>query len=123
VVVLDGDWSTFTSDSDETELERRLVRFHAERMLHNPYSGRWLHRLFRSRALDDLSIDVWPVFLTDYAMARRIMRLDDIETEALAAGVIDQAESRRWQASLQRASALNSFFVSVNGVTLAGRKP
>jgi SAM-dependent methyltransferase len=123
VVVLDGDWSTFTIDSDETELERRLVRFHAERMINNPYSGRGLHRLFRSHGLQDLSIEVWPVFLTDYAMARRIVRLDDVETEALAAGVIDESESRRWQASLQRASALNGFFVSVNGVTVAGRKP
>jgi ubiquinone/menaquinone biosynthesis C-methylase UbiE len=122
VVVLDGDWGTFTIDSDEIELERRLVRFHAEHMINNPYSGRWLHRLFRSRNLQDISIEVRPVFETDYALARRMMRLDQIEQEALAAGVIDEDESRRWQASLQRGTAQTGFFVSVNGVTVAGRK-
>ena len=121
VVVLDGDWSTFTVDSDETALERRLVQFNAERMMNNPYSGRWLHRLFRSSGLQDIHIDVWPVFLTDYAVARRLMRLDQIEQEALAAGVIDADEARRWRESLQRA-AQSGFFVSVNGVTVAGRK-
>ena len=50
VVVLDGDWATFSIYSDEVELERRLVRFHAERMINNPYSGRALHHLFRSQA-------------------------------------------------------------------------
>ena len=108
---LDGDWSTFTIDSDETELERRLVRFNAERMMNNPYSGRRLHRLFRSRNVQDITIDVWPVFVTEYALARRLMRLDQIEQEALTAGVIDEDESsagkrassdpQQWMASSQ----------------------
>jgi hypothetical protein len=51
------------------------------------------------------------------------MWLDQIEQKALAAGVIDEGESRYWQASLHRNAALNGFFVCANGVTLAGRKP
>lgn len=121
IVVLDGDWATFTIYSDEVELERRLVRFHAERMMNNPYSGRALHRLFRSQGLQDISIEVWPVTLTDYALGRRFGRLDQIEQEALAAGVIDTEESNRWQASLRRAAA-NGFFSSTNGITVVGRK-
>ncbi len=121
VVVLDGDWATFSIYSDEVELERRLVRFHAERMINNPYSGRALHHLFRSQRLQDISIEAWPVTLTDYALARRMGRLDQIEQEALAAGVIDEGESSRWQASLRRAAA-NGFFSSTNGITVAGRK-
>jgi ubiquinone/menaquinone biosynthesis C-methylase UbiE len=122
VVVLDGDWSTFTIESDEIEIERRLVRFHAEHMVNNPYSGRRLSRMFRSRGLRDISIDVWPVLITDYALARRIARLDQIEREALAAGVIDEAQAGRWRASLERAASIDGFFASTNGVTVAGRK-
>jgi hypothetical protein len=105
-----------------TWLDRRLVRFHAERMMNNPYSGRALHRMFRSQGLQDISIEVWPVTLTDYALARRMGRLDQIEQEALAAGVIDEEESRRWQTSLRRAASMDGFLSSTNGITVAGRK-
>jgi hypothetical protein len=50
------------------------------------------------------------------------MRLDEIAREALAAGVIDAAETRRWEASLVRASVSGAFFASVNAVTVSGRK-
>jgi SAM-dependent methyltransferase len=123
IVILDGDWATFTVESDEVELERRLARFHAEQMIHNPYSGRTLRGLFGSHGLRDVTTEVWPVLVTDYASARRVSRLEDIELEALAAGIIDESESRRWRASLERAEARNGFFVCINGVMVAGRKP
>ena len=122
LVVIDGDWATLSIDSDETELERRLVQFHAADMMNNPFSGRHLYRMFRSRGLQDLDIDVQPVFLTDVALARQILRLDQIAEEALAAGVIDSEESRRWQASITRATASANFFASANAVMVSGRK-
>jgi SAM-dependent methyltransferase len=122
VVVLDGDWATFTIASDEIELERRLVRFHAERMINNPYSGRKLGGMFRSLGLQDVHVEGQPIIVTDYALARRVSRLDQIEQEALKAGAFDESDSRRWRASLQRAAALGGFFSSVNGVTVSGRK-
>jgi len=122
LVVLDGDWATFTIASDEAELERRLVRFHAERMINNPYSGRRLTAMFKSRGLQDVRVEAQPVIVTDYAVARRVSRLDQIEQEARQAGVFDEGDSRRWRASLQRAAALDGFFCSVNGVTVSGRK-
>jgi ubiquinone/menaquinone biosynthesis C-methylase UbiE len=123
IVVLDSDWATFTIDSDEPELERRLVRFHAERRMNNPYSGRMLHRFFRSHGLEEPIVEVWPVVLTDHALARRIMQLDQIAQEAQAASVLDEPELQRWQASLDRSASMDGFFASVNGVTVAGRKP
>jgi len=122
LVVLDGDWATFTIASDEIELERRLVRFHAERMINNPYSGRRLSGMFGSRGLQDVRVEALPIIVTDYALARRVSRLDQIEEEALRAGVFDQSDSARWRASLQRAAAQDGFFSSVNGVTVSGRK-
>ena len=123
IVVLDGDWATFTIESDETELERRLVRFHAEHMINNPYSGRGLRRMFNHRRLEDVSFEVWPIVVTDYSLARRVSRLDRLEQEALAAAAIDASEAARWRASLARAAALDGFFSSVNGVLVCGCRP
>lgn len=122
IVVLDSDWGTFTIDSDEAEIERRLVRFHADHMMNNPYSGRRLHRLFRSQRLQEISVEVWPVVLTDYGLARKILRLDQMEQAALATGAIDDGEAQRWRASLARSVAQNGFFASTNVVAVAGRK-
>ena len=122
LVVIDGDWATLTIDSDETDLERRLVQFHAAHMMNNPFSGRHLHRMFTRRGLQDIHVDVQPVFLTDVALARQVARLDQIAREALAAGVIDTEESRRWEASLARAAADGGFFACANAVTVSGRK-
>ena len=122
LVVIDGDWATLTIDSDETDIERRLVQFHATHMMNNPYSGRHLHRMFKSRGLRDIHIDVVPIFMTDVALARQVARLDQIAREALSAGVIDDAESRRWEASLARVAASGGFFASANAVTVSGRK-
>lgn len=123
LVVIDGDWATLTIDSDETELERRLVQFNAAHMMNNPFSGRHLRRMFTSRGFTDLTIDVQPVILADVAAARQMMRLNALTREALATGVIDAGEAQRWEASLTRASDSGAFFASVNMVLVSGRKP
>jgi SAM-dependent methyltransferase len=122
VVVLDGEWSTLTIDSDETGIERRIVRVHAERMMNNPHSGRRLLRMFRGAGLQDVTLEVWPVVMTDYRLARKMMRLDQIEQVALDAGVVEAEELQRWRASLERAAAVDGFFASTNGMTVAGSK-
>lgn len=123
IVVLDGEWSTFTVDSSEVEIERRLLRYHAEHMINNPHSGRSLRRQFRERGLIDVTVEVWPVVMTDYEMARQLLRLDMLTEEAVANGVVTPTEARQWQESLQRAADIDGFFASTNGVTVAGRKP
>ena len=123
LVVVDSDWATLTIDTDESELERRLVQFHAAHMMNNPYSGRHLHRMFCRRGLQDIRLIVHPVLITDVAVARHILRLDHLAVEALAAGVIDAGESLRWQASLSRAAASGGFFACANAVLVSGQKP
>ena len=123
LVVVDTDWATLTIDTDETELERRLVQFHAAHMMNNPYSGRHLHRMFYRRGLQDIEVNVHPVFITDVDVARQILRLDHLAEEALAAGVIDDGQALRWQGSLSRAAASGGFFASTNAVLVSGRKP
>jgi ubiquinone/menaquinone biosynthesis C-methylase UbiE len=44
VVVLNTDWSSLSTDSNETDIEHRMARFLAESFVHNGYSGRKLYR-------------------------------------------------------------------------------
>jgi len=123
LVLIDTDWATLTIDTDETELERRLVQFHAAHMMNNPYSGRHLNRMFHRRGLQNIRLKVQPVCMTDLALARQILRLDHIAEEALAAGAIDAEQASRWQQSLARLSTAGGFFASLNIVMVSGQKP
>jgi ubiquinone/menaquinone biosynthesis C-methylase UbiE len=122
VVVLDTDWGSLSTDSDETDIERRLVRFLAESFVHNGYSGRKLYRLFKQQNLADITFEVFPVATSNYALARQATRAERNEQEALMAGAITSEEIHRWQADLEHADLEGNFFCSVNVVMLAGRK-
>lgn len=122
VVVLDTDWGSLSTDSDETDIERRLSRFLAESFLHNGYSGRKLYRLFKQQNLADISFEVFPVATTNYALARHGMQAEKNEQEALKAGIITAKELHRWQTGLEQADSEGIFFFSVNLMMFAGRK-
>jgi ubiquinone/menaquinone biosynthesis C-methylase UbiE len=122
VVVLDTDWGSLSTDSDETDIERRLARFLAESSLHNGYSGRKLYRLFKQQNLADISFEVFPVAIPNYASARQVTQAERIEQEALKAGVLTARELHLWQASLEQADSEGVYFSSVNLMLFAGRK-
>jgi ubiquinone/menaquinone biosynthesis C-methylase UbiE len=122
VVVLDADWGSWSTDSDEIDIERRLARFMAESSLQNGYSGRKLYRLFKQQNLANISIEVLPVAILNYNLARQTTQAERVEEEALKAGVVKAKELYRWQASLQQADSEGIYFSSVNIIMLAGRK-
>jgi ubiquinone/menaquinone biosynthesis C-methylase UbiE len=122
VVVADTDWGSLSTDSDETDIERRLTRFLAESCLHNGYSGRKLYRLFKQQNLADISFQVFPIAFHNYALARHGTQAEKVEQGALKAGVITSDELQRWQASLEQADSEGTYFCSLNVMLLAGRK-
>ncbi|MGZ5018461.1 MAG: methyltransferase domain-containing protein [Methylobacter sp.] len=122
VVVVDTDWGSLSTDSDETDIERRLARFLAESLLHNGYSGRKLYRLFKQQNLADISFEVFPVATPNYALARHGTQAERIEQEVIKADVITSEELHRWRTSLEQADSEGTYFCSVNVMLLAGRK-
>ena len=110
IVILDTDWGTLTIDSSEVDLERRLCRCKAERTVHNGYSGRRLYRMFKDHGLDDVAVELVSMPITDYALARQLIRLDTVEAEALSAGIITDEELHRWRNDLERAAEEDCFF-------------
>ena len=65
LVVIDNDWATLSIDSDDPDLERRLVRFNAAHMMNNPFSGRHLRFMFNRRGFTEIAIDVQPMIAAD----------------------------------------------------------
>jgi SAM-dependent methyltransferase len=121
LAVLDTDWATFSVDTSEVDVERRLARFMAEHRCRNGYAGRQLLRLFRAVGLADVTVELRPLVVTDLALLRLGAGLDELERAAEAVGVVTAAEVARWRAGLAAASTAGTLFASIALVLVAGR--
>jgi ubiquinone/menaquinone biosynthesis C-methylase UbiE len=122
IVVLDMDWGSVSVDTKELDIERRLRSFIAEHALQNGYAGRQLYRLFRQQDLVDITLEIFPIHSTDYALVRYLGRLDEVESKALAAGLITESELQRWRAELEQMQRADCLFFSINLIVAVGRK-
>jgi len=122
IVLFEPDNGTFSIDTPEIDIERRLVRFEAERVA-NGYAGRQLYRLLKRQHLTEVLVEMVPAYFTDYALVEQILGPAELAQEAVQHGVISEAEAQRWMVSLTEAGAEGVFFASVSGVLVAGRKP
>ncbi len=123
IVVVDTDQGAVVIDTPETEIERRLMRFYVEETFNNGYAGRQLYRMFKQQGLLDLTIELFGIPITSYAIMRQASRLDMVEKLAVEAGVITLDELERWRISLEQADSMGVFFGSIPQVMIAGRKP
>ena len=121
VVVLEPDWSTASVNTPELDLERRLSRYRLEHVDRNGYVGRQLFGLFRRQPFTEIAIELRPVYITDYALGRYAVGLDEVEAGALAAGVITEEELHRWRESLEQVQAEGGFYGHIIVVLVAGR--
>jgi ubiquinone/menaquinone biosynthesis C-methylase UbiE len=122
VVILDADHGTWSIDTPEVDIERRLTRALAERMVINGYAGRQLYGLFKQRQFIDIHVEILPLYFTSYAQFRYGTHMNAIEREALAAGLVTEEELKRWQQNLEAAETTGKFFAHAAGVLVAGRK-
>jgi ubiquinone/menaquinone biosynthesis C-methylase UbiE len=122
VVVLDTDWATMSIDSDEIDVERRLVRVRAEVATHNGYAARRLYRLFKQADLAAVAVEVIPSFVTSYPLGRQLAVMDETERLALESGVVGAEELERFRAGLQEAEDNGWFFASLNLVLVSGQR-
>jgi SAM-dependent methyltransferase len=122
VVVLDIDYATTSVYTTEIEIERRLVRVQPERLLNNGYVARSLPRLFTTAGLVDVDVEVFPLKMTSYDLFRPMSLSDQIEAEALKAGIVTSDELERLHRSLEQADAEGGFFAQISMVLVAGRK-
>jgi len=122
IVVLDTDWGASAIDTTQVDIERRLVRFMADHMHNNGYSGRQLYRLFKKQGLVNVSFEIFPLAGTSYAFGRQVWSMDDVEREALAKKIITEAELKKFQSELEQADAEGVFFGYGCMILVAGQK-
>lgn len=122
VVVIDADHATWSTDTPETDIERRLAGFFADSQQSNGYVGRQLYGFFQNCGLNEIEIEMLPSVLTDYVMYREVFCLDKVEEEAVDANVVSEQEIARWRDSLKVADREGRFFSSASLVMVSARK-
>jgi ubiquinone/menaquinone biosynthesis C-methylase UbiE len=123
VVIVDPDHGTISIDTPEVDLEQRLLRVRAEKVFNNGFAGRQLYRQFKQQGLQDISIQLFGLPMTDNTIIRQAGLADRVEKVALETGVITPEELERWRMSLEQADEEGVCFASVTLVMVAGRKP
>ena len=94
----------------------------AEQTLNNGYAGRQLYRLFQRQQVTDLSVEIAPLSITNYALLRYVTRMDQVERAALASAIVSADDVQLWQRSLEEVEAGGGCFASVKLVLVAGSK-
>jgi SAM-dependent methyltransferase len=122
IAVLDSDHSSLSIDTDDVDIEWRLRRFHADRLL-NGYSGRRLYGLFRQQKLAEIAVECLPICIMDYALERYMLAVDEAERKAIAVNVVTEEELGKMHEKLWRADKEGTFFSYVVVILAAARKP
>ena len=108
IVTSAPDLETWTVDSDNDAMTRRIMNFWCD-SLPNGWMGRRLYGLFRELGLADIEVyaDTWVI--TDFALFK-IVWLGPIVEDAQAAGIVSGLEAASWFKDLGQASQSHRFF-------------
>jgi len=124
VIVADTDHSSMSVDcSDPTliDIEWRLRRFRTEMNI-NGYSGRQLFRLFKKNKLNKISVEIFPIVVTDYDLGRFFGTMDITEKRALDAGVVTEDELKSFHEMHKQLDQAGAFFGYATMMVVAGQK-
>jgi SAM-dependent methyltransferase len=118
ICFVDSDWASFSVETGETELERRLQALHLARF-RNPFSGRTLGRLLRAQGLGFVVTEPVAVPLT---AAGALELLSGTAQDAGESGALSEAELARWHAAAAARLAEPDFAGHLTMVIAAGRR-
>ena len=110
VVVVDTDHSTFSVDTSEYNIEWKLRRLRTETHS-NGYAGRELYRMFMEAGFDQIKVEIWPVFVTDYRLVRY-----------MKSGLLSREELKAWHDDLEARDEAGVFFATIVQMLVWGVK-
>jgi ubiquinone/menaquinone biosynthesis C-methylase UbiE len=118
ICFVDSDWASFSVDSGEPDLERRLQALHLARF-RNPFSGRTLGRRLRAQGLGFVVTEPIAVPLT---AAGALELLAGSVQHAKEANLLSETELARWRAAATVRLAEPDFAGHLTMVIAAGRR-
>jgi len=121
VSVLDVDWASMLIDSANPALTRTILDYHYRHHV-NGSAGTQLYRLFKEASLADVEAYAESVCVTEWPIAAMIWGLDAITRKAVVEGVVSEADMNTWIADLDQRSRDGTFFSSITGFVVRGRK-
>lgn len=121
IVVIDTDWSAFSIDAPDVELEERIRQFALRHVLRNGWAGRQLFRFMRQLDLLEVAVEAYSQPITSLATARQFAQLDKLEHVALAAGALTAAELERWHTWMRDADRDGVFYCTTTQILVSGR--
>lgn len=122
VVLIDTDWQSLSIDSDLVDIERRLVRFKAEKLTRNGGSGRQLFRHAVQSGLVDLVVEPVALF-ADFNLFRLVAMWDDLIAAAVRDGVVTEGEVAQIEDELSSRADRGVSHGTLTMTIVAGRKP
>jgi len=122
IVVLDTDYASVSVSTELPEIERRLAD-QWRTMMNSPFAPRLLPRWFRQSGLDDVSVELVPLFVDDLGTFSQMFLPDRALREAQETGRITSDEAQRLTEDLEEAQRIGGFFVVVQMLLVSGRKP
>lgn len=121
IVLIDPDGASMSMNSDEVEIERRLLPVWSL-LQKNPYAGRRALRLFKQLGVEDVAVTIESPISRDLEMARYIAKMDDMIERGLALGIVSPEEVARFNADIEQAAALDATLAYMCMITTVGRK-
>lgn len=122
MVMVDTDWGSLSANTGADGIEQRLVRFRAEEYLVNGYSGRRLYAQLQRLPLEKLHVETTAVHTVDGDVWRFLTKSDRVAELAFERGRVEAGEYEHWCAAMEQTCEQQSFFGSVNVVTIAAVK-
>lgn len=120
VVVSDTDYDTLVVEAADSDLTRRILAHHADRM-ESGRVGRKLRGLFLDAGLDAVSVTPYAAVATEYD--EEVLKLRDKAERAAKAGAVSAADAASWVASVIDADRAGRFLCAQVVLTVCGRVP
>ena len=123
IVLNSGDYPAGSIvDTRFVDLMWRMRRFRVDQLVTNGYAADQFYRRLRERGCE-VEIHIYPHTHTSYDTFRYANHNDRLEQDAIAAGLMTEAEVKQFDAEQRQRDAEGTFFASGAMLTAVGQKP
>jgi ubiquinone/menaquinone biosynthesis C-methylase UbiE len=122
VVAMEPDWETFTIDSDNRTVTRKLLNFWCD-SFPSGWIGRNLSKYFHQAGLVNLVVSPESLVIDKLDLANKVFDIIQTTHRAEQAGSVTAQDVHDWLSELQHLDQAQQFFCSFTGFIVTGRKP